>query len=176
MIERKEEIGIILFATPKVIIRKRNSIPYTYYHIANIYRNKEKYRVTMNCSIDTGSITYSVSGVNKPTGFEPFCKKWAERFKIWAGMINWGYDWEGFTFTDKIETEISCYCDRFQVLTCYEKDNQLTTLRNLAISNCCFEQDGQWVTAPKIHRTYAPQYVKMLAVKKSGWWKTIQIK
>jgi len=168
-------ISIILFATPQANIVVHNNVPSLVYHVATLYRNRGRYKITLTCNIDTGS-TYCVVGNGKSTGWEPFCRKWSDRFQKWGKMISWGYDWEGHTFTDKVEAEIGKYCDRLQVVTCYKKEQYLAVLKNVAISNSFFEKNGKWGTYPKVSKMYAGQYVRMLRKKKSGWWKTIQIK
>ena len=153
-------IGIQLFATPAAKAAIFNGIVSTTYHVANLYRGRERYKVLFSTGLE-GS-RWGVVGNGKPTGFEPFCQKWANRFKAIASLISWGYSWNGYTFTDAIEAEVLKYCDRFQVVTCYPKQDELETLLSLHRSHgkCWYSYD----------------YVAMKASARKGWTKTINVK
>ena len=153
-------IGIQLFATPAAKAAIFNGIVSTTYHVANLYRGRERYKVFFSTGLE-GS-RWGVVGGDKSTGFEPFCQKWANRFKAIASLISWGYSWNGYTFTDAIEAEVLKYCDRFQVVTCYPKQDELDTLLSL------HRQHGKcW---------YSYDYVAMKASARKGWTKTINVK
>ncbi len=153
-------VTIQLFATPQAIVAQKNGVSNTTYHIANLYRGRERYKVFLSVGLE-GS-RWGVFGGKKATGFEPFCQKWANRFKAIATLISWGYSWNGHTFTDAIEAEVLKYCDHLQVITCYPKHDELETLLSLHRSH------------GKCNYTY--DYVKMKASARVGWTKTINIK
>jgi len=173
-------IAIQLFATPVATVNVRNSISYIEYHIATLYRNKERYKVTITYNLSSGT-TVCVSGKTKATGWEPFCKKWAERFKKWSGMISWGHSWKGSSCTSKLEAEISLHCDRLQVITSFDREEHLKILKSLALgfsftrnSHWASGYDDQWSSG--YDNPYSSDYLRLLAIKKSGWCKTHQIK
>ena len=153
-------VSIQIFATPQATVAQQNGIVTTKYHVANLYRGRERYKVFFSTGLE-GS-RWGVVGGDKSTGFEPFCQKWANRFKAIASLISWGYSWNGYTFTDAIEAEVLKYCDRFQVVTCYPKQDELETLLSLHRSHgkCWYSYD----------------YVAMKASARKGWTKTINVK
>ena len=153
-------IGIQLFATPMATVATKNGIVTTTYHIANIYRGRERFKVLFSTGLK-GS-RWGVVGGDKPTGFEPFCQKWAERFEEFSTLISWGYSWNGSKSTNSIEELMCKYCDRLQVVTCYPKQEYLKTLMSL-------------------HRSYGKSsysyhYIKLKKSARQGWIKTINVK
>ena len=153
-------IAIQFFATPVAKATILNGIVTTTYHIANLYRNRERYKVWL--SIGLNGEQWGVTGSDKVTGFEPFCRKWAQRFKAFAGLVSWGYSWNGNTFTNSIEEEMYKYCDRLQIITCYPKQEELDVLMSLHRSHgkCSYSYD----------------YTKMKASARQGWIKTINVR
>ena len=153
-------ISIQLFATPMATVATKNGIVTTTYHIANIYRGRERFKVLFSTGLE-GS-RWGVVGSDKPTGFEPFCQKWANRFKAIASLISWGYSWNGNTFTDDIEELMCKYCDRLQVVTCYPEQDELDTLLSLHRSHS--------------KSSYSSDYIKLKKSARQGWIKTINVK
>jgi hypothetical protein len=153
-------VGIQFFATPIATATPHNGIVTTTYHVANLYRGRERYKVWFTTGLE-GS-RWGVTGHNKPTGFEPFCLKWAERFKKIAGLISWGYSWNGYTFTNSIEEEMCKYCDRLQIITCYPKQDEMEVLMSLHRSH------GK--------SSYSYDYILMKTSARQGWTKTINVK
>jgi len=153
-------ISIQLFATPQAIVATKNGIVNTTYHIANLYRGRERYKVLFSTGLE--GTCWCVVGNDKPTGFEPFCQKWANRFKAIATLISWGYSWNGYNCTDSIESEICKHCDRLQVISCHPKQDELETLLSLHRSHgkCSYSYD----------------YVRMKASARKGCTKTINVK
>ena len=153
-------VAIQLFATPQAKVAQKNGIVYTTYHIANLYRGSERYKVLVTTGLQGAH--WGVVGGKKHSGFEPFCTKWANRFKAIASLISWGYSWNNFTCTDAIEAEVLKYCDRLQVVTCYPLDSELDNLLSLHRSHgkCNYSRD----------------YIKLKKSARQGWTKTINVK
>ena len=153
-------IGIQLFATPAAKAAIFNGIVSTTYHVANLYRGRERYKVWFSIGLE--GARWGVTGSDKKTGFEPFCQKWAKRFKEFSALVSWGYSWNGNTFTNSIEELMCKYCDRLQVVTCYPEQDELDTLLSLHRSH------GK--------SSYSSDYIKLKKSARQGWIKTINVK
>ena len=153
-------IGIQLFATPAAKAAIFNGIVSTTYHVANLYRGRERYKVWLSIGLEGAQ--WRVTGSDKKTGFEPFCQKWAERFEEFSTRISWGYSWSGGRSANSIEELMCKYCDKLQVVTCYPKQNYLKTCMSLHRS--CGKS---W---------YSYHYIKLKKSARQGWIKTINVK
>lgn len=91
-------ITIQIIATPvsKINVDRKTGLQYIKSHLATIYRDGKRYKVTATSSLDGVQIV--VSGSDKPTGWENFCSKWAERFQ--KAPIRWGYSFVGGRVSD----------------------------------------------------------------------------
>lgn len=160
-------VGIIIHATPIGITHKVNGATlHTSYKIATLYRGKERFKVFATASL-TG-LQFSVQG-KKKTGWEPFCQKWAKRFQTWSTKISWGYAWsECGPLHTQVEQEIALLCDRLIIIAAHDRSDELATTKSLGT---------HFATIGKVHEeVYAREYIKILALAKAGWVRTIRIK
>lgn len=161
-------VGIQLFATPAAKAAIFNGMVSTTYHVANLYRGRERYKVWLSIGLE--GARWRVTGSDKKTGFEPFCQKWAKRFEEFSTLVSggysclvcWGYSWNGSKSTNSIEELMCKYCDKLQVVTCYPKQEYLKTLMSLHRSH------GK--------SSYSSDYIKLKKSARKGWTKTINVK
>lgn len=69
------------------------------FHVATMYRGKERFKVFATSSIE--GVIYTMTSKDKPTGWEDFCRKWAERIKL--AHIAWGHHYVNGLVTEQVE-------------------------------------------------------------------------